>query len=131
MTSCNRRGWFVQSLGYVWASPVTLVGLLLAMAAAVTGGSVRARAGVVEVTGGIVRWLLRGGRLTSGGAAVTLGHVILARDADCMNRSREHEMVHVRQYEKWGPLLPPVYWMIGWWLRLRGRHPYLDHPFEP
>jgi hypothetical protein len=62
---------------------------------------------------------------------MTLGHVILARDVDCLNHSRVHEFAHVRQYESWGPLLPPVYWLVSIWLCLRGYDPYLDHPLEP
>jgi hypothetical protein len=57
--------------------------------------------------------------------------VVLARDADCLARSREHELAHVRQFERWGPLLPPVYLSIAAWLWCRGYHPYLDHPLEP
>lgn len=117
----------MRCIGYLWALPVTLVGLLLAM----SGGSVRVRGGIVESWGGPAAWLLRGGRWHRGGAAMALGHVILARDADCLARSRSHELVHVRQYERWGPLLPPAYWLIGAWLRLRRRDPYLDHPLEP
>jgi hypothetical protein len=119
-----------RPLAYLWAAPVTLPGLLLALAAAGSGGSVRLRSGVVEAQGGLVGRLLRGGRWWHGGAALTLGHVILARDAACLDRSRAHELAHVRQYERWGPLLLPAFWLIGLWLRCRGYHPYLDHPFE-
>jgi hypothetical protein len=118
-------------IGYLWAFPVTLVGLVLGLFAAATGGCIRLRDGVAEVTGGVVGRILRGSRWNHGGAAMTLGHVILARDAQCLNRSRRHEMVHVRQYERWGPLLIPVYWLVSTWLGIRGLHPYLDHPFEP
>jgi hypothetical protein len=121
----------MRFLGYLWAAPVTAVGLLLALAARVSGGSVRCQGGVVEACGGLVAWLLRGGRLWVGGAAMTLGHVILARDVECLARSRVHELAHVRQFERWGPLLLPAYWLVGAWLRCRGYHPYLDHPFEP
>ncbi len=112
-------------IGYLWAAPVTAVGLVPALLAAATGGSVYVRGGVVEAQGGWLRRLLRGG------AALALGHVVLARDAACLERSRPHELAHVRQYERWGPLLLPAYWLVAGWLRLRGRHPYLDHPFEP
>jgi hypothetical protein len=62
--------------------------------------------------------------------AVTLGHTILARTEDDANHCRAHEQEHVRQYERWGPLFGFVYvgWMIA--LRLRGRDPYYDNPFE-
>jgi|688.fasta_scaffold353359_2 hypothetical protein len=121
----------MQLIGYLWALPVTLVGLPLALLAAATGGALQVRAGVVEAWGGIPGRWLRGGRFHSGGAAATLGHVILARDPVCLTRSRPHELAHVRQYERWGPLLLPAYWLVGVWLLCRGYHPYLDHPLEP
>jgi hypothetical protein len=118
-------------LGYLWAFPVTLAGVTLALLSLASGGGARCRGGVLEAWGGLGGRLLRGGALHSGGAAVTLGHVILARDAVCLARSRPHELVHVRQYECWGPLLLPVYWSVSAWLWWRGHHPYLDHPLEP
>lgn len=62
---------------------------------------------------------------------MALGHVILARDEKCLAQSRQHELAHVRQYERWGLFLLPVYWLIAVWLRLKGLDPYLDHPWEP
>lgn len=118
-------------IGYLWALPVTAIGLFFACAAASSGGSVRFRDGVVEVVGGVVGWVLRGNRFWQGGAAMTLGHVILTRDFECLERSRAHELCHVRQFERWGPLLLPAYWVIGAWFWFRGCHAYLDHPFEP
>ncbi len=103
----------------------------LIVATRATGGTVRVNRGIVEGTGGFSARLLRGGKFFRGGAALALGHVILARDARCLMRSREHERRHVRQYERWGPLLLPVYWIVSGWLRLRGLDPYLDHPLEP
>ena len=121
----------MRLLGYVWALPVTLGGVTLAAAARLTGGGIRVRSGVLCATGGLLNGLLRGGRLRHGGAALTLGHVILARDEACLARSFAHELIHVRQFERWGLLLLPAYWAVAAWLRFRGRDPYLDHPFEP
>lgn len=115
----------VVILRYIWAFPVTAIGLVLALVVQASAGSVRLRDGIVEASGGWAR------RLVRGGAAMTLGHVILARDAECMARSRVHELFHVRQYERWGPLLLPAYWLLSAWLRWRGYESYLDNPFEP
>ena len=120
----------LRPLQYLWALPVTCVGLALALLAIVSGGSARVQGGVVEAQGGLVARLLRGGRWWRGGAAMTLGHVILARDANCLERSRSHELQHVRQFERWGLLLVPAYWLVGRWLALRGFDPYLDNLFE-
>ena len=121
----------MRILRYLWAMPATLIGLLLAVLAALSGGNIQLRSGVIEAWGGIVGWWLKGGRFHRGGAAVALGHVILARDAVCLELSRHHELQHVRQYECFGPLLLPMYWLIGAWLWFRGYNAYLDHPLEP
>jgi hypothetical protein len=113
-------------LAYLWAFPATALGLVLTLAAIATGGRARLVAGVLEVHGGIAQRLLRRG----GGAAMTLGHVILGRDQACLERSRSHERVHVRQYERWGPLLLPLYVLAGWGARRRGLDAHLDNPFE-
>ena len=117
-------------LGYFWAFPVTAVGMGLALLAVLSGGRLRFRDGAAETWGGLVGRLLRGNRCWRGGAAMTLGHVILARDAECLERSRAPERIHVRQFERWGILLLPAYLLIAWWLAWRGFDPYLDHPFE-
>ena len=62
--------------------------------------------------------------------AITIGHVVLGRDAGALARSRAHERVHVRQYEVWGPLFVPAYFFKGFVAYCRGGHPYWDNPFE-
>jgi hypothetical protein len=116
----------VRPLLYLWAFPATAVGLFLALAAVLTGGRARIVRGVLEVHGGFARRLLRRG----GGAAMTLGHVILGRDQACLDHSRGHERVHVRQFERWGPLLLPLYALAGWSARRRGLDAHLDNQFE-
>jgi hypothetical protein len=61
---------------------------------------------------------------------MTLGHVILGRDTAALAATREHERVHVRQYERWGPLFIPAYLGCSLYLWLRRRDPYYDNPFE-
>lgn len=116
---------------YIWAFPATLLGLFFVPVAALSGGSFRFVQGVLEIEGGLVAALLRKGLPVLGSAAaMTLGHVIIARDRDCLDRSRPHEHVHVRQYERWGPLMIPLYLASSAILYLRGLDPYLDNPFE-
>ncbi len=102
----------MRVLGYLWASPVTAIGLALALLTALTGCSVQPvcrrhrshrRPGRLAV----------GNRLWRGGAAMTLGHFILARDAQCLEQSRPHEERHVRR------------------MWCRGHDAYLDYPLEP
>jgi hypothetical protein len=120
-----------KSLGYIWAFPVTGCALPLVVLGIVTGGRAGIVRGVVEVNGGIIGWFLRRGMPWFGpAAAMTLGHVILGRNAECLDKSRNHEHVHVRQYERWGPLFIPAYLGASLWCWSQGFDAYLDNPFE-
>ena len=122
----------VTPFAYAWAFfPGTLIGLVCVLLALASGGRCRLVRGCLEVHGGLVTRLLRHGVFLAGGAsAMTLGHVILGQDECCLRRTREHERVHVRQYERWGPLFLPAYFASSLWEWLRGRHAYLDNRFE-
>ncbi len=111
---------------YVWAGPTTLIGVAAAFLTFATGGRGRPVTGVLEIHGGFATWLLR----RVGASAMTLGHVVLARDSDAHEWSREHERVHVRQVERWGPLFLPAYGIASLLAWARGAHYYFDNPFE-
>ncbi len=119
----------VKILKVVWALPNTLVGLLLGTLLITGGGRAALVRGAVEFSAG--RWLQLFARLPNGPiAAITFGHVILgATEADLI-RARDHEHVHVRQYERWGPLFLPSYFLCSLYLYWRGRDPYRENPFE-
>jgi hypothetical protein len=108
------------------------VGLFLTPLAFVGGGGVQVVDGVLEVYGGwVTRLLMRPNRWMAGPiAAITLGHVVLGCDRQTLERTRRHERVHVRQYERWGPFFIPAYLLCSFWLGLRGYDAYLDNPFE-
>jgi len=115
---------------YVWAAPTTALGLLVVLA-----GLWRAQArlvdGVLEAHGPTLAWLLLHLTLVPGGAAaLTLGHVVIARDRRSLELTRGHERVHVRQCEAWGPLFVPAYLAASLWAMLRGRSFYFDNRFE-
>ncbi len=118
--------------GYCWAFPVTCLGLCGVALARASGGECRVIRGVLEAHGGWVRPLLRLRWIPGGGmvSAITLGHVILGQDAECLDVSRNHEHVHVRQFERWGAFFIPAYFLSGAYLWCRGKNPYLDNPFE-
>ena len=125
-----RKNW-IQVVAYLWVSPVTVCALGLVLVGMITGGSAGVVRGAVEVHGGIIGWFLRRGMPWFGpAAAMTLGHVILGRNAECLKRSRDHEHVHVRQYERWGPLFIPAYLGASLWCWLHRYDAYLDNPFE-
>jgi hypothetical protein len=104
-------------LGYLWAAPNTLVGLLAAL-------TVRARParwrGVLLLEGarGGVAWVLGRRRF----AAITLGHVIIT-NRPVSEHLLVHELTHVGQHERWGPGFYPAYLLTS----LRG---YRRNPFE-
>jgi hypothetical protein len=62
--------------------------------------------------------------------AITFGHVILGVTAEDLACSRDHEHVHVAQYERWGILFFVAYPAASAWQWLAGRGAYWDNPFE-
>jgi hypothetical protein len=111
-----------------WAAPCSLVGLLAAALVVLGGGHARRAGGIVEVVwrptarGWLARWLPF--------RAITLGHVVVAVSSRDLSACRRHELVHVRQYERWGVLFFPAYALSSLWQGLRGRRPYWDNWFE-
>ncbi len=89
-------------LAVVWASPLSLLGLVFAGVARATGGAAVRRDGIVEAHGGALARILPRLGLGMRPAAMALGHVVVACDAETLERTRHHERVHVRQAERWG-----------------------------
>lgn len=120
------RLWF-----YLWAFPVSVVGLLLALVARLSGGSLQRIDGVLEVSGGWPAKLLCSGFPFCGpAAAITIGHVVIGVSIDALNAARTHERVHVRQYERWGILFLLLYPLAGVYAWIKGGNPYWDNIFE-
>ena len=115
---------------YVWAAPYSAIGLAFGVAALLFGSSVRIQMGVLEFGGGSAgKWV---SRLPAPFAfsAITFGHVVLGIDHATLTVVRTHEHVHVRQYERWGPLFVPAYLFSSLVQLLRGRNFYRDNYFE-
>ncbi len=125
---CVKIGRMRRVLLYLWAFPTSLPGLLAAALTLATGGRVRRCRGVLEVWGGFSRWFLE--RTPVRARAMTLGHVVLGQVLDDLDECRDHELVHVRQAERWGPFFLPAYLLASLWAHLAGRHYYRDNPFE-
>lgn len=128
--------FFWQIILYLWVLPGSLVGLFAALIGLARGGGWQIMDGVLEIHGGgvtqmisrVSSFFLRRPQIIS---AITLGHVVVGATQHDLDRTRLHERVHVRQYERWGPFFIPAYLLASFWIRLRRRgDPYLDNPFE-
>lgn len=121
----------LRVLRYLWALPYTLVGLLFALIVGLTRGRTQVVDGVLELHGRFASWFLRRCIPLQGGAlALTLGHVVIGRDADALAATRAHERAHVRQYERWGPLFVPAYAVSSAWAHLSQAGAYAGNYFE-
>ena len=94
-----------------------------------SGGTVQKRRGCLEFSGGWITEILR--RIPPAGVlAMTLGHTIIGQTTSGLAVCRDHEHVHVRQYERWGPFFIPAYLLCSVALWLMRRDAYRDNPFE-
>lgn len=107
-----------RAAAYAWAAPLTAVGLLAGLLAGVRP---RVRDGVLVFADarGPAGAVLR----SRGFSAGAIGHVVVALD-DPSPRLFAHELVHVRQAERLGVGLAPVY------LGLLAVYGYARHPLE-
>jgi hypothetical protein len=117
-------------LKYIWASPASAVGAILAAAALLFGAKARVHTGVLEVS--LRPRSARVAKVIAGMpfSAITFGHVVLASNEKEQDGLRLHERIHVCQYEAWGPLFLLAYPAESLIQLLLGRHPYRDNRFE-
>lgn len=115
---------------YAWAAPASALGLLLASVAVCLGATCRVADGVVEVAGGRFSRVFPLLPRVFHFEAITFGHVVIGLDHSLLAHLRTHEHAHVRQYERWGLLLIPLYIGSSAVQKLRGRNPYLHNRFE-
>lgn len=114
----------------VWTLPNTLIGLLLGGVMLLSGGRVQLRRGCIEFYGGSAISIVPRIPFLISPIAMTLGHTILGQTAAALDITRDHEHVHVRQYELWGPLFLFAYLGSSAWLWMIGKDAYRDNPFE-
>ncbi len=106
---------------WVWSAPLTAAGLVLTvLSGARPQWEPELGCFVVRGAGGPSRVALK----AVGAHANTVGLIVLSRREDPDPVLLAHEAVHVRQSERLGPLLLPVY------VWLAARFGYRDHPLE-
>ena len=118
----------LKLLRYIWVFPTTLIGLMVVGLTLITGGSVQIFSGAIEAWGGFAAWIFK--RVIRHGCAMTIGHVINGLDEYSVCRYRQHEHVHIEQYERWGPLFVPLYLASSVLAWVEGKHVYHDNVFE-
>lgn len=114
----------------IWASPYSLLGASIGCIGLLFKGQMRFRDGAFEFYEGGTKWFVRHLPLGISTVGMTLGHVILGQTAAGLEMAGEHERVHVRQFERWGPFMGPAYLLASAWIWLRGGDAYRDNPFE-
>lgn len=115
-------------LKYIWTSPNTLIGLLLAIISLPGSTSAKWNDGIFELTGGCIGKAISHWPLSA--SAITIGHVIIANDEGLLILSRRHELIHVKQFEVWGPIMIPAYMVASVIAIICGKHPYKENYFE-
>lgn len=107
-----------RAVSVVWAAPITVAGLVAGLFSLTKPRVVQ---GVVlfAPARGVTGWIIR----RRGFAAVGVGHVIVSVQ-EPSPRLLAHELAHVRQAERLGPLMAPAY------LGFLAVHGYQRNPFE-
>lgn len=118
------------TLLFLWVLPNTLIGLMVGVLGVLTGGGAGRTGRVLEFWGAFTGLFLRLFPPFRGSAAVTFGHVVLYCSGKLREKVRDHELVHVEQYERWGPMFIPLYLLSSLVAWIRGRHPYYENVFE-
>jgi hypothetical protein len=121
----------LRTLGILWASPYSLLGIAIGSIGLLFGGRVRVVGRSIEFYDGGTKWFVQhflpNGQFT---LALTLGHVVLGQTDASLEISRKHEAVHIAQYERWGPLMVPSYFLASCCVYFLGKRFYRDNPFE-
>jgi hypothetical protein len=115
---------------YVWPLPITIFGLILAGIVKASGGACTRHGNALEASNGAASRLLWLMNPWGNIEAITLGHVILARNPAIAARLRSHEHTHVRQYERWGVIFPFAYLASSVIAVIKGGDAYRDNVFE-
>jgi hypothetical protein len=113
----------------IWTFPNSFLGLLFIFLA--VKGSVHIVDGSVEIESPLIANVFQKITNSEGSLlALTLGQFVIGCNKTVLRSARKHERVHVRQYERWGILFIPAFFIASFYAKLGGRHPYKDNIFE-
>lgn len=121
---------------FLWALPLTALGALLVIFTWIFDRKQRvdsvqyASAAIVFVVHGKLLGKLLCHHPLGNMQAVALGCCIVAQDEACAQRTLTHELVHVGQALRWGPLFPIAYVLASLWAWASGGDLYRDNVFE-
>jgi hypothetical protein len=108
----------IRALVVLWAGRYPLPGVLIGLVGLFTRGHVYRR-WPLRFSDKDVACFLRQLANADSAMAITLGHISPGKSKESLDLARDQQLVHVRLYERWGPLLGPA--CLGWsvilWLR--------------
>jgi hypothetical protein len=128
---------FGRLVGFVWASPFTVMGVLYVLPMWALGLykflGVKGDALIWNLTPKVPTWFLKRCWFRSEGHV--MGNVIVLKHSPETDRGRvtlRHEQEHVRQHMTLGPFMPLLYGIAWMTIKLscRHSHPYFSNPFE-
>lgn len=119
-------------LGILWALPLTLFGIILAMPILLWRAKVqvvRTPTPALMISGPVADYMLN--RHPFGAmCAMAIGHVVIAEKRGLTPQVLTHELAHVRQAACWGILFPVAYLAASAWAVLHGQDAYWHNVFE-
>ncbi len=122
----------VTAIGMIWAFPLTLFGLLIALPTWFRHGNlhlIHTPTPALLASGPLADYLLQ--RHPFGPmCAMAIGHVVIAEKRSLTPQILTHELAHVRQAAQWGIIFPFAYLAASAWAALRGQDAYWHNIFE-
>lgn len=120
------------AIGMIWAFPLTLFGLLVALPTWFRHGNlhlIQAPTPAILASGPLADYLLQ--RHPFGPmCAMAIGHVVIAEKRSLTPQILTHELAHVRQAAQWGIIFPFAYLAASAWAAMRGQDAYWHNVFE-
>jgi hypothetical protein len=124
--------WVATTLGMLWALPLTLCGIVLALPILARHGRLRlvhTATPALLVSGPVADYMLDHHPFGPM-CAMAIGHIVIAEQRGLTPQILTHELAHVRQAAHWGILFPFAYLAASGWAVLHGQDAYWHNTFE-